>query len=94
MSLLADLITKKRFILIFIMYNFFRKNLLIQIIYYSGKCYFTGQCATGARQIGTFILLCCVNTDLHFCRCMPTIMATLNSGEKIIFERTHVMSDR
>ncbi len=25
-----------------------------------------------------------------FLRCMPTIMATLNSGEKIIFERTHV----
>ncbi len=31
---------------------------------------------------------------LCFCRCTPTLMATLNSGEKIIFERTHVMSDR
>ncbi len=34
-------------------------------LFQDSRCEFTGQCGTCARQIGKYILLCRVNTDLH-----------------------------
>ncbi len=100
---------KKLLLFIFIYVFFFVKIYWFKLFYYSAlgwhlaidlfqdsRCDFSWT-MRDTCEIGKFILLCCVNTDLHSlayapiyvsCRCMPTLMATLNSGEKIIFERT------